>query len=353
MTDPDATTLPSATPADARRVLLITDDMVAAGPDGPTARLASTSLRLLVALDAIQRHGQSARLVANTTPAHIEASGQIEAADVILFGKVFQDYRSLVERARAAGKTVVLDVTDDLDQHRPLAFMRALVPLADAFVVPSSAMAALVDGWTAGDRPIDRVPDPIEGRVRAVGGDLRRRPLRLVWYGSPTNAQYLLPHLPGLVEMAERRPLELTLVSTGEVLFSSLLEPYGDASGSPLRVRFVEWSLAAQAHEIERADLVLLPGDLDGESALKSANRLIAAIAAGRFCVATALPSYRAFADHALLVDSLAEGIDAACAMPPDRIARAVREGQEVVVRGFTPEVVGRRWVEVLSALKP
>ena len=86
---------------------------------------------------------------------------------------------------------------------------------------------------------------------------------------------------------------------------------------------------------------------------VEEANRLIAAIAAGRFCVATALPSYRAFADHALLVDSLAEGIDAACAMPPDRIARAVREGQEVVVRCFTPEVVGRRWVEVLSALKP
>jgi len=330
---------------------MITDDHVAAGPDGPTARLASTRLRLLVALNALQRHGRSARLVANTTPAHITQSGQIESADLILFGKVFQDYRPLVEIARAAGKIVVLDVTDDLDQHRLLAPMRALVPRADAFVVPSSAMASLVNGWTAGDRPVHRVPDPIEGAVRAIGGDLGRRPLRLVWYGSPTNARYLFPHLPGLVELAERRPLELTLVSTGRSPFSGLLDPHGDASGSPLRVRFVEWSLSAQVSEIQRADLVLLPGDLDGESALKSANRLIAAIAAGRFCVASPLPSYRAFSDHALLVDSLADGIDAACAMRPERIARALRAGQALVLRDFTPEVVGRRWVEVLSTL--
>lgn len=332
-----------------RHVLLITDDHVYHGPQGPTARLASTRLRLLVALDALNAAGHSARLVANTTPESIQHSREFAAAGRILVGKVFQDYRGLLSDARAAGKTVCLDVTDDLERFPALAPMRALVELADAITVPSGGLDRLVRDWTGGRPPVARIADPLEGALRPPGGDLGRLPLRLLWFGSPTNAGFLNPHMPGLIALADRCALDLAIVSTGAEAFQGIVTRYDPSHGRPLRVRFVEWSQAAQARELEHTDLVLLPGDIDADSGLKSANRLIAAIAAGRLCVASPLPSYRAFADHALLVDDLAAGVAAARELPAGRAAEAVWTGQALIARDYSRAVIGRRWVDVLT----
>ena len=66
---------------------------------------------------------------------------------------------------------------------------------------------------------------------------------------------------------------------------------------------------------------MVLPGDHSSDSALKSANRLITALAAGRFCIASPLPAHTEFDDHALLSDDLAAGVNAALAMPPAAVA--------------------------------
>lgn len=349
MGDPPVTTGATDAPSGRRRLLLITDDHVYRGPRGPTARLASTRLRLLVALEALNAAGHGARLVANTTPEHIRQSREFAAAGRILVGKVFQDYRRVLSAARAAGKTIVLDVTDDLERFPVLAPMRALVGLADAVTVPSDGLDQMVRGWTGGRVPVTRIADPVEGGLHPPGGDLRRQPLRLLWFGSPTNAGFLNPHMPGLIALASRCALDLTIVSTGAEAFEGLVSRYDPARGQPLRVLFVEWSQEAQAHALAQADLVLLPGDIAADSGLKSANRLIAAIAAGRLCVASPLPSYRPFAGHALLVDDMAAGIEAARALPPERISEAVRAGQALIERDYSRTVIGRSWVEVLA----
>jgi hypothetical protein len=214
-------------------------------------------------------------------------------------------------------------------------------------------LAKLVTGWTGGRLPVHRIVDPWEGAMRAVGGDPGRRPARIVWFGSPGNAQYLNPHLPGLVSLADRCPIDLTLVTAGSDAFRGLVTRFHVQRGGPLRLRFVEWSPDAQARELAAADLTILPADRHGESTLKSANRLIATIAAGRFCVATPLPSYCPFADHALLTDDIAAGVEAALALPASRIHAAVRAGQALVARDYAVASVGRRWLDVLSRLTP
>src|SRR3546814_3387623 len=167
---------------------------------------------------------------------------------------------------------------------------------ADAVTGASEGVAALVGGWTGGRVPVTVIGDPAEDAIRPPGGDPGRTPLRLLWFGSPTNAGLLNAHMPGLIALSERVPLELALVSTGAAAFEGLTIRYGPTSGRPLQVRFVEWSVEAQAHELERTDLVLLPGDLAADSGLKSANRLIAAPPAGRYCGASPPPSHRPYA---------------------------------------------------------
>lgn len=189
--------------------------------------------------------------------------------------------------------------------------------------------------------------------MQAVGGDPSRRPARIVWFGSPGSAQYLNPHLPGLVSLADRCPIDLTLVTAGSDAFRGLVTRFHAQRRGPFRLRFVEWSPDAQARELAAADLAILPGDRHGESALKSANRLIATIAAGRFCVATPLPSYQPFAGHALLIDDIAAGVEAALALPKARVHAAVRAGQALVARDYAVTSVGRSWLKVLSGLTP
>src|SRR3546814_11378402 len=98
--------------------------------------------------------------------------------------------------------------------------------------------------------------------------------------------------MPGLIALSERVPLELALVSTGAAAFEGLTIRYGPTSGRPLQVRFVAWSVEAQAHEMERPDLVLLPGDPAADSGLQGANRLLAPLNARRYCLASPLPSH-------------------------------------------------------------
>lgn len=349
MGDADVNPLPTPANDVGRKVMLITDDRMWIKPTGAVARLASTRLRLMVALEALNKSGHVAWLVANTTPGHILDSEQFAAADRILIGKVFTDYSSLVENARRAGKVVTLDVTDDLSRFKRLRDMRSLVEHVDAATVPSEGLEALVADWTGGKLPTHRVVDPIEGAINVPGGDLDRRPLRLVWYGSPSNARHLNPHMPGLIALADRLPLDLTIVSTGIHLFEGLLARYGPDAGRPMRIRFAEWTPTVQQHEIAASDLVILPGDLDADSSLKSANRLITGIAAGRFCVASRLPSYAPFSEHALLVDDIAEGIEAAVALPRKRAFAAVAAGQALALRDYSRDAVGRRWVDILT----
>lgn len=336
-------------PARRRRILLITDDAVVNGPDGLNARLASTRLRLLVALEALNAAGHQARLVCNTTPLHIQHDREFANADGILFGKVFQDYAGLAAAARTAGKTICIDVTDDLQRYRMLAPMRALVDLVDTVTVPSDELGRLVGEWTGHRLPVMRIVDPLEHAPARPGGDPCRAPLRLLWFGSPTNARHLLPHVPGLAGLAERRPIELAIVSTGERAFDGLLDRYHFSRGMKLQVRFVEWSPDAQQRELDHCDLVILPGNIEADSGLKSANRLITAIAAGRLAVASPLPSYQPFADHALLVDDMADGIEMARAMPVERRHAAVLAGQAMIERDYARAVIGRHWVEALT----
>src|SRR3546814_19286017 len=97
-------------------------------------------------------------------------------------------------------------------------------------------------------------------------------------------------------------------------------------------MRISDWSSDVCSSDLlERTDLVLLPGDLAADSGLKSANRLIAALTAGRYCVASPLPSHRPFAEPDLLVDDMAGGIEAARAVRGDR--RSGVSGKRLSVR--------------------
>src|SRR3546814_17833249 len=124
--------------------------------------------------------------------------------------------------------------------------MRALVDRADAVTVASEGLAALVGGWTGGRVPVTVIGDPAEDAIRPPGGDPGRTPLRLLWFGSPTNAGPLHANMPGMIAIFERVPPELALVSTGAAAFTGITIHNVPPSGSPRPVRLAAWLVAPQ-----------------------------------------------------------------------------------------------------------
>lgn len=196
------------------------------------------------------------------------------------------------------------------------------------------------------------IEDPYES---ATAGEPRLEcgaAIKLAWFG--VFGEPLRPFIEGqFAEIAGRlapRALELAFVTYAGM--APLVEQMADRlhSVNPnLSVRHIAWSLHAAAEALSRADIVVLPQDAGSDwGRVKSHNRLVEALRAGRFTVATPIPSYLELAPYAWVEDDLAAGIEWALTHPPDALAR-VRAGQAHVAERFSPARIGAQWAQALG----
>lgn len=231
------------------RVLFIVDDHVSIDPDGQlTATLASTRIRLIFAMNALHSFGQHAKLIANTTPEAVLESSDFLDAETIVFGKIFQDYTEVALRAKAMGKVLIMDITDNPTQFDMFEFIRKMSGLADAAIVPTARMADVSRSWLSKGSAIVRIEDTLEAEFLPPSANFRRAPerLELVWYGSPANAVFMNVHIQGLTRLAETVPMRLTMVSKGPEIFDGFINTHSEQTDGPLVGTFVEWSPLAQ-----------------------------------------------------------------------------------------------------------
>ena len=114
-------------------------------------------------------------------------------------------------------------------------------------------------------------------------------------------------------------------------------------------MRVTAWSPEATEAALARCDLVVIPHETRAAwSKGKSHNRLVTAIRAGRFAIASPIPTYLELAAHAWIGADLAAGLGWALAHPEDAAER-LRAGQRVVEERFSPEAVGRKWAAMLG----
>jgi glycosyltransferase involved in cell wall biosynthesis len=221
------------------------------------------------------------------------------------------------------------------------AFYTEALKICDAVVVNSERMAELMASHVS-RRPVV-IDDAILGVMRNAEFAPAGR-LRLLWFGHGTNLRYLDKCLEALVRFAGQRPCRLTVVTEGGFGAEAVTRDIDARFAPALEVRFVEWSLEAMAAALRRCDLVLIPSDpSDPFKAGVSANRIAEALKAGRFPVASPVPSYLVFSESGWLGDDLTEGIQWALANPIEVRAR-IRRGQALVSEKFAPERIGQQW---------
>ena len=228
------------------------------------------------------------------------------------------------------------------------AFYSRVLQTCDAVVVNSEKMGELIAPYTP-RRPLV-IEDAILGSM-AEPAFAPAAKVELLWFGHPTNLPFVVTQIEALARFASRRRCRLTVVTEDCAEVTRWIQAINAHFAPAFDARLIPWSQETQRGALHECDLVLVPSDpADALKAGASANRIAEALNAGRFPVASPLPSYLAFAEAAWLGQDLVQGIEWALANRDEVLSR-IRRGQVLVAEKFAADRVGRQWRQLFESL--
>ena len=256
----------------------------------------------------------------------------------------------------AGGAALYADVSDDYaalgrEMREPFLaqYQKALGKRAH-LIVPCAAMGEALARHAR--RGITVIEDPYETAVARSVRVQASSPLRLAWFGSlgSVNVAPLERAFDAVLGSLEGRPVQLEMVTANESRSAVLGMRERLCQRHPgLEIFFSLWSLPMTEAAIERSDFVLLPQEhRTAWGRVKSHNRLVSVIRAGRLALASPIPAYQELAEYGWIGEDLAEGLRWALAHP-DAAAKRVTAGQHYVEERFSPEAVGRKWAQAFG----
>jgi glycosyltransferase involved in cell wall biosynthesis len=255
----------------------------------------------------------------------------------------------------AAKVHVVADFCDDLaaagdmyDSPVPAAYQAQLLR-ACAAVASTEALREQLLPQARFD--VSVIEDPYERETAQPPAFIPQPKVRLAWFGvfGPPLMPFLTDAFSAVAGRVSPRPAELRFIT--HVSQAGLARELGEklrAVHPGFMLHFVPWSREAVAAELAKAHLVLLPQDTNGPwGRVKSHNRLVESLRAGRFAIASPIPSYVEMKDYAWVGASLGDGVLWALSHRNAVLAK-IRAGQMYVEQRFTPKVIGERWAKAL-----
>jgi hypothetical protein len=255
----------------------------------------------------------------------------------------------------ASRHRLVVDFSDDLgaaaamySEPALLEFQKRLLAACHG-IVPCQALKERLMPHAA--HGISVIEDPYESEHAAEPRFDPGAVLRLVWFGvfGEPLRPFIEAQFAALASRLDPRPVELTFVTYAgvEALVRQMAGRLRNINPQ-FSLRHVPWSLKATASALASADMVVLPQDAGSEwGSVKSHNRLVESIHAGRFVVASPIPSYLELAPYAWIDSDLGAGIEWALAHP-DEARRRIVQGQGYVAKRFSPAQIGAQWAGAL-----
>ncbi|OGA23487.1 MAG: hypothetical protein A3I02_13245 [Betaproteobacteria bacterium RIFCSPLOWO2_02_FULL_67_26] len=316
--------------------------------------LASIRLRAAVAALEWKRRGNESRFhvpdAAGDARDFDSKDAEICFVTKFTFDASLEPWLGACRAAKQRHCRLVIDITDyPFEKRHPIpAFYAEALKICDAVVVNSERMAGMIAPHTP--RRVAVIDDAILAEMGSPQFAPGER-LELLWFGHPTNLDFLEARFKDLARFARERRCRLTIVTEGGREAAQWTHEIPARVGYAFETQFIPWSLAAMSDALRACDLVLIPGDpADPFKAGASANRIAEALNAGRFPVASPLQSYLQFADAAWLGQDLVAGIRWALANGDEVLARA-RRGQALIREKFAAERIGREWHDLFAGL--
>jgi hypothetical protein len=329
------------------RITFVTVAPLRQGPSGPTSDLASARYRVLMPAQQLARRGHAVQVM-SLPPGDPPREALDLQADAVVFAKSFSaSNEKLAAHLRERGLRVVADYCDDHFAHPELGpHFRRIAELATDVVASTEAMAEAIRRNTGREASV--ITDPVEGPRGEPRFAPRLPALRVLWFGHPTNLASLVDKAGELRALAQRMPVELSIVTERSPQAERLATDLAQLVPPHSKVLLVPWSLEGTWKALERCDVVWIPVLESDAKLAKSPNRLVESLWAGRFVVAGPVPAYKPYADLVAVGKPLDAAVLEALEDPPG-IEAKLREAQRRVARRHSGFECGREWAHALG----
>lgn len=329
------------------RILFATAAPLRQGPAGPTSDLASARYRVLIPATQLARLGHAVQVGSPGASGWPPAVTQAEC-DVLVVSKSFDvANEELARTMKARGVRVVADFCDDHFAHPQLGpHFRNLAALADTLIAATPSMAAAVRGATGREAVV--ISDPVEGPRGFPAFAPRLPALRVVWFGHPTNLNGLFGKAAELHALARHMAVRLTVVTTPAPEVAARVAAMAQGQEGRVEAVLVPWSVEATWKALADSDLAWIPVEENAQKSVKSPNRMIEALWAGKPVVAGAMPGYQPYAD----LMPVGQALDAAAmALLGDAAAtqKRIGEAQRRIARDHSAFACGHAWARALG----
>ena len=362
------------------RVLFLTIEALESREGEPYSKTASTRWGAIYPARWLAARGHQTRVLSLSDEPYATVRDAVREADRVVLGKFFRmpedtgpfqvqvDYflRLFADRGDPRPFAIPVlgdDVFESPHFHR---FAREAEPWISVWYAASGEIRARLAALSA--RPVEEVPecyemsrnDPVAPRKPAfsrlrrlfarAGASAEAGRLRMVWFGHDSNIQGLRQSLTDLYEFGKEVPLFLRCLGPAGFGMEALAAlPEVTAPHAPLRMVFEPWTLAGCDAALRDGELVLIPYDLsDRTKTVKSNNRLIASLRAGRLALASPIPAMKSLEQFAWVGHPLSAGLRWALDHPEAVLAR-VAEGQRYVEAHHSPEAITGHWERLLA----
>lgn len=334
-----------------RRIAWITFADITATPDGMHSDTASARYRMLLPIahmDKTRWHIDVVALPRGKTATE-PVRQAVDAADVVIFSKSFDTANEeLTRRAQARGGKVVFDICDHFFGHAEFgAHYEAMARMADRVVCNTPVMAEMARPYAAQGSVV--IEDPVEGERRPPRFAPEQR-LKLLWFGHPSNLDSFNDAFPAVLRAAQKVPMALTLLTQASQELITYCAQADAVTQGALRMECVQWSLDTQQRALEEADAIIIPTSAQDEKRVKSANRMIEALQAGRAVVAGPLPAYMPFAEWAVIEADMERGLARLMEMR-NELPGLIAQAQDFIDERYAPAVIARQWEAMVEEL--
>lgn len=333
-----------------RRICWITFSELEKRGDDFYSPIASTRYRVLIPSRWLATRGYVQTIVSADEPEAALAAAT--NADVVIFSKSNRiSNEEILAEAQNIGAKVIVDLCDNkFESEVDGNHYRAMTERADSLVANTIEMAAAIRVATSRDAIV--VGDPYEGPK----GDPKwkwqpGRRIEALWFGHPSNLDTLKALLQHLATRKKDVALSIRICTVAAAESAEDCRRFNRQYGNRIKVFFVPWSVEQVWQELNTTDLVLLPSRVGMvQKDVKSPNRLVESVWAGRFALASPLPAYQPFAEWIPLVDDFCAGLDWVLSHQSEIVQR-ISEAQPYVEAHHSPESIGKEWETVIEAL--
>ncbi len=287
-----------------------------------------------------------------TIPKKFDKKGFVENLknkDVVIFSKSFHTENSEITKiALESGIKVIFDICDNhFDSPHLGEHYIDMANMANEITAATPAMAAVIKEKTS--RTATVITDPYETLYSPPLFQPESDKLKLCWFGGHTNVDSLRTSIPELATLAREIPTHLEIVCSPNVGIEQACVKINNSQDA-LVLSFSPWSIAARQEALKTCDIVIIPS-LENETKLvKSPNRMVDSLWAGRYVVAHPLPSYQAFQKWGCVQNDLGPGILEAIEKK-GQIEACISEAQDYIRIHHSPTVIGTRWSQLIDAI--